>query len=87
MVFQIKIQLSRLQSRSKCFTFRQLYRVQCPSLAPKICVYDITGVSISPIHRGQVTTAITCTGKLTNFSASYWHQLLMMLDRELYEYL
>ena len=31
--------------------------------------------------------ASTCVGKLTYLSASYWHQLDMMLEKEQKEYL
>jgi hypothetical protein len=35
----------------------------------------------------QHSTWHTCTGKLTNFRASYWHQLLIIFENEPYAYL
>ena len=41
---------------------------------------SITGISFDDLPT-------TCVGKLMYFSASYWHQLLMMFDSDVYEYL
>ena len=41
---------------------------------------SITGITLAAF-------ASTWVGKLTNFKASYWHQLLRVLEIEEYEYL